>query len=83
MQSAVTSHRKQSGVHKHEGSKHGRYDHDFDHFNTSDRHNGFYKPHSKIFDVMSFGAMGDGISDDSKVLKILEDFSFFFFSLLV
>ncbi|XP_073115398.1 polygalacturonase At1g48100 [Elaeis guineensis] len=72
MLSAVTSHRKQSRVHKHEGSKDGRHDHDFDHFNSSStssaHHNGFYKPHSKIFDVISFGAMGDGISDDSKAL---------------
>lgn len=29
-----------------------------------------YPPQSRIFDVLSFGAKGDGVSDDSKVIIV-------------
>ena len=60
------SHHQQKGRSK--GRKHAP---DPDHFSSSAPapapSYGSYEPHKPIFDILSFGAKGDGVSDDSKV----------------
>ncbi|XP_072993714.1 probable polygalacturonase At1g80170 [Typha latifolia] len=54
------------------GSRDGKHILHTDHFyaasSTSSHRYGFSKPHSRIFDVLYFGAIGDGVSDDTKAL---------------
>ncbi|XP_058088317.1 polygalacturonase At1g48100 [Magnolia sinica] len=71
---ARKSYEKRSRVHRHHKQrgrgKNNKKGPDPDHFNSSAPapapYDGSYEPHSNIFDVLLFGAKGDGVSDDSK-----------------
>ncbi|XP_077242721.1 pectin lyase-like superfamily protein isoform X2 [Tasmannia lanceolata] len=66
---------KSSRAHKHQNQRGGNNNKKIppapDHFPSyipapAPYNDGSYEPHSSIFDVLSFGAKGDGVTDDSK-----------------
>lgn len=56
---SISSHGWQNGAHKH--GKHGK---------QKDHHNSSAPPPHSHYDIRSFGAVGDGVSDDSEVWEL-------------
>ncbi|XP_059637400.1 polygalacturonase At1g48100 [Cornus florida] len=71
---AKKNHSKKNKTHKHQKQRNGSRNNAPDNANPPSPapatlpHYGSYPTHSNIFNVLTFGAKGDGVSDDSKAL---------------
>lgn len=64
--SPMRSHLKPSEVLRHGGHDPG-LGHSYSSSPSTANQHGSYMPHSKKFNILFFGATGDGVADDSKV----------------
>lgn len=75
---AKKNHKNKSKMHKHNKKRHGSY---FANFpspspSSSPAPSGVYPTQSATFNILSFGAKGNGVSDDSKVKQIAYEYTY-------